>query len=387
MNAIELLDIINAGETSHVQFKKEMKPKQSDDIAAEMVAMSNLAGGVLLVGVEDKTGRIIGLSFGELEKINNFLFNWASNNVKPAISVFTETVNVEKKNVLVVNIPRGPDKPYCDKNMVYWIKSAANKRRVAPEELKRLYQSVGKLYAERQPIEGSGIQDVNRKLFSEFCKNRGEEITKDEDIGRVMSNLRLMSNNNLTLAGVLLFGENTEVLLPELHISAIWFWGNDISSTEYRSSDNITGNLKQQYVKALQFVKGAMKKAQADQSFNSLGVSEVPDLVFEEIIVNALVHRDYFINDSIKLFIFDNRIEIKSPGKLPNNLSIEDIRQGIQRRSRNIIITSFIDRILPYRGIGSGIFRSLKVYPHIEFENNVQAEYFKVIIYRPETDN
>jgi ATP-dependent DNA helicase RecG len=72
--------------------------------------------------------------------------------------------------------------------------------------------------------------------------------------------------------------------------------------------------------------------------------------------------------------------------KLPNSLSIEDIKQGIQRRSRNIVLTSFVSDVLPYRGIGSGILKSLKAYPNIEFENNIAAEYFKVTIYRPKID-
>jgi ATP-dependent DNA helicase RecG len=133
----------------------------------------------------------------------------------------------------------------------------------------------------------------------------------------------------------------------------------------------------------MDFILGALKRVQGSKSFSSTGTLEIPRIVFEEILVNALVHRDYFIHDSIKLFVFENRIEIKSPGKLPNNLTVEDIRHGIQRRSRNIVLTSFISDILPYRGVGSGILKSLRAYPMIDFENNTQAEYFKVTIYRP----
>jgi len=121
-----------------------------------------IEGGLIIIGVENKTGDIIGLNFKTIETVNNLLFNWASNNIKPAITIFTETVLVEQKNVLVVTVPKGIDKPYCDKDMVFWIKSAANKRRVSPEELRRLYQSVGKLYAERQPIEESSIADLDK---------------------------------------------------------------------------------------------------------------------------------------------------------------------------------------------------------------------------------
>jgi predicted HTH transcriptional regulator len=95
------------------------------------------------------------------------------------------------------------------------------------------------------------------------------------------------------------------------------------------------------------------------------------------------LHRDYFINDSIKIFVFDNRIEIISPGKLPNSLTEEQVRRGV-RRTRNTIIASFAPDILEYRGAGSGILRALQEYPSIDFKNDIEGEQFKVIIPRPE---
>jgi len=384
MEAIELLDIINAGETSKVQFKRELKLKQAADIVAEMVAMSNYEGGIMLLGVENKSGNIVGLTFEEIESANNYLFNWASNNIKPAIIIYTETINTNNKNVLFITIPRGIDKPYCDNNMVYWIKSAANKRKVAPSELKRLYQSAGKLYAERQNIENSSIDDVDFDLFKKFYSDRNKEDITKADLKRIMQNLRLLENDKLTLAGAILFGNKNSVILPEFCISSVWFSGNDISVDIYKDSKNISGNIYEQFKESSEFVLGKLKQVQGDNSFNSTGILEIPKIVFEEIIVNALVHRDYFINDSIKLFVFDNRIEIKSPGKLPNNMTINDVINGLQRRTRNAVLTSLVNDIIPYKGIGSGVLRALKAYPHIKFENNIDAEYFKVTIYRPE---
>jgi len=382
MNTVELLDLVNRGESSLIQFKREITPKQSGDIAAEMVAMSNFEGGLIIIGIEDKKGDIIGLNFKAIEAINNLLFNWASNNIKPAITIFTETVLVEQKNVLVVTVPKGIDKPYCDKDMVFWIKSAANKRRVSPEELRRLYQSVGKLYAERQPIEESSIADLDTQLFNDFYQARYQEPVNELELNRLLENLRLIKNHKLTLAGALLFSKNNDIILPEFYISAIWFWGNELITDEYRSSRNLTGHLNRQFEDALNFMLSTLRHVQANKDFNSVGIPEIPKIVLAELMVNALIHRDYFINDSIKLFVFDNRIEIKSPGKLPNGLSVEDIKRGIQRRSKNVVLTSFANDILPYRGIGSGILKSLQLYPRIHFENNIAGEFFKVTIER-----
>jgi len=382
MDAVELLNIINSGETSKVQFKRELKKKRAGKLIAEMVAMSNYEGGYIIVGVEDKTGDIAGVTFSEIESANNLFFDWASNNVKPPIVIYTETIDVEDKKTIVVTIPKGIDKPYCDNNMVYWIKSAANTRRVTPSELQRLFQGAGKYYAEREPIINSGIQDINKDLFRQFYKKRFDENIADENLQREMQNLRLLDNGMLTLAGALLFGDDMNILAPEFHISAIHFLGNKIEGDEYRNNRIIRGNLKNQFYDAMQFAIGTILRVQGNDSFNSSGTLEIPKVVFEELIVNAIVHRDYFINDSIKLFIFDNRIEIKSPGKLPNTLTVNDIKKGLPRRSRNVVLTSFINDLLPYKGVGSGILRALKAYPDIGFENNMNAEYFKATIYR-----
>jgi hypothetical protein len=106
MNPIELLDIISAGETSKVQFKREFDNK--DKIAAEIIAFSNSKGGILLFGVEDKTGGIIGLEYQELQKTGNSIATIASDFIKPLVYVTTEVVQVNtdtgKKNILIVYV-------------------------------------------------------------------------------------------------------------------------------------------------------------------------------------------------------------------------------------------------------------------------------------------
>ena len=146
-----------------------------------------------------------------------------------------------------------------------------------------------------------------------------------------------------------------------------------------RSSDL----LDELYREGFDFIVSKLDSLQAGQSFNSIGKLEIPEIVITELLVNALIHRDYFINDSIKIFVFDNRIEIISPGKLPNSLTEEQVRRGV-RRTRNTIIASFAPDILEYRGAGSGILRALQEYPSINFINDIEGEQFKVIIPRPE---
>ena len=107
-------------------------------------------------------------------------------------------------------------------------------------------------------------------------------------------------------------------------------------------------------------------------------------MVFEELLVNALVHRDYLISAPIRLFVFDDRIEIISPGHLPNNLTVEKIRTG-NSNIRNPILASYVAKgLLPYRGLGSGIKRALEDWPDIEFTDDQEGDLFTVTVHRKE---
>lgn len=199
---------------------------------------------------------------------------------------------------------------------------------------------------------------------------------------QVLQNMGLASGDHLTLAGLLLFGKEPQDLKPLFNIQCVSFVGKDISSTEFRDKENIGGHFMMMFKQTVGFVNRNLRKIQKEKSFNYPGVLEVPGVVFEELIVNAMVHRDYFINSSIKLFIFDDHIEIISPGRLPNTLTIENIKNGISV-ARNPVLHSTAQYVLPYSGLGSGIIRALSHYSDINFENDTKGDRFKVIISRP----
>ena len=132
------------------------------------------------------------------------------------------------------------------------------------------------------------------------------------------------------------------------------------------------------------FIMRNLHKIQAGESINYPGKPEIPESVFEELLVNALSHRDYLINAPIRLFMFDNRIEIISPGHLPNNLTVEKIKAG-NTNIRNPILVSYIAKgILPYKGLGSGIKRALENWPAIEFKDDREGCIFSALTFRKE---
>jgi ATP-dependent DNA helicase RecG len=305
----------------------------------------------------------------------------AWDSVRPPFSILSKSIPTTDGIVVAIEIPDGASKPYCDSKGVYWVKNGPDKRRVqSPEELARLFQSGEKLYAESQVVAASTLEDFDHDRFERFYEAKYSETSpsrseEGEAYQRTLENLELVDSGRVTVAGLLLFGERKRlpVLLPEMKIDAIWFKGAERASTEWHDQRTIYGTLAEQYDEGMGFLKRWNTRIQGEGSFNQTGTLEIPETVFEELLVNALIHRDYFIKDSIKLFIFDDRIEIRSPGKLPNSLTVNQIRRGV-RRSRNVLLASFAPDVLNFRGVGSGIVRALKAWHSISWVNDTESE-------------
>ncbi len=383
MDALELLDIIQRGESSTVQFK--VRVNDAYKVGTEMVAFTNTKGGYIIIGVDDKTGDLKGLSFKEIEETNELLANAATNNVKPPIFITTETVEINGNNLIVAEISEGISKPYTDNKGIIWVKNGSDKRKVTSrEEIARLLQSSGNMYADETIVQGSTSNDINIEFFKKFVSKKTGK-TFDElklTIDDILSNMGFMKDNQLTLAGLILFGKNPQSFKPAFTVQCISFVGNEISTTEYRDKeDPFVGNLSDLYEQSISFITRNLKKIQIEEGFNTISKLEIPNEPIEEFVVNALIHRDYFINSSVKIFIFDNRIEIISPGTLPNTLTVENIKSGISI-ARNPVLFSNARYIMPFVGVGTGIPRALEIYPNIELINDREKEQFITIIYR-----
>jgi len=241
----------------------------------------------------------------------------------------------------------------------------ADKRRVtAREEMQRLFQSSGLIHADEIPTSPATLEDLDMPAFARYFNQRYQRSVEEcgQPLPQLLKNLNLVREGIPSLAGLLLFGKEPSVFKPAFIIKAVAFPGNQLHDEHYLDSEDIDGNLTEQYRRSIAFIKRNLHHIQGDQSFNSPGRLEVPVVVFEELLVNALVHRDYFISAPIRLLVFANRIEIISPGHLPNHLDIEQIRFGLSNL-RNPALASHAFHILPYRGLGSGIPRATAAWP------------------------
>ncbi|MBM3189792.1 MAG: winged helix-turn-helix transcriptional regulator, partial [Chloroflexi bacterium] len=343
----------------------------------------------IYLGVADD-GSLPGLSRADVARINQLIGNAASQHVRSPLTVQTENIGVGAERVVIVlTIPKGQDKPYFDRNGVIWLKSGADKRRVnSKEELRRLFQSVDQFHADALPT-GAGLDRLDKLRFRDFLRDVYQQPYPDspDELLRLLQNMNLATDDGvLNLAGVLLFAERPEWIKPQFIVKAIRYPGNAIHISEYLDTEDFAGPLPEVFAGAMAFVMRNLRKVQAGKGVNAPGVPEIPSAVFEELLVNALAHRDYLVSAPIRLFVFDNRIEIISPGHLPNNLTVAKIRAG-NSNIRNPILVSYIAKgLLPYRGLGSGIKRALEHWPEIDFTDDRDGCLFTATIHRKEVE-
>ena len=405
----DILKQIKAGEVSGVQFKERILDKY--DIACELVAFSNSHGGKLVVGIKDKTGEINALSYSEVQETTNLLSDIASENVVPSILIKIDTVEVEDGNLVVATVKEGLNKPYHDNKGIVWVKNGADKRKVFDNaELAEMMTDCGSFAPDEAGVRDATVNDLDATTIKQFLGNRFERvlekkgltgdafneasldmicsaIAKGHDCEKILRNLRFIRpDGSLTVAAMLLFGKYTQRWLPMMTAKCICFAGNSVGSKVFRDKVNdadMEGNLLHQYDTIMDFFTRNLHNVQVGAEFNSMGKLEIPYTSLVEFTVNSLVHRSLNMKAPVRIFIFDNRVEIHSPGALPNGLTIDDIKAGTSM-PRNMFLFNNAIYLLPYTGVGSGITRALDEDVNVTFMNNDKAQEFVITVWRGE---
>lgn len=379
MELNDLLNEIAGGEQTTRQFKEDFTSPAK--LAAEMVAFSNSDGGRIFIGVSDD-GMIRGLDPGSVRRLNAMVSNAASQGVIPPLNPKVENVITDKGVVMIVSVPQGINRPYQDKDGVFWVKSGSDKRRATSrEELQRLFRDSMLIHADEAMIPDTTVNDLDEAYFTDFFTRRFGSAP-DRGLGELTRNLNLGDGERLNLTGLLLFGRAPSLRLPQFIVKAGAFQGDSLATEDYEDSTNIIGRLADIFQQTIAFIMGNLHHSQRGQGVNSIGEDEIPRIVFEELVANALIHRDYFISAPVRVFVFDDRVEIISPGHLPNNLTIDNIMHG-NTNSRNPVLASFANYLIPYRGFGGGIIRAFDAYPNIQLKDDRQSNLFSAIITRP----
>ncbi|MFN3739815.1 MAG: ATP-binding protein, partial [Thermodesulfovibrionales bacterium] len=303
---------------------------------------------------------IVGVKKENIDELIRRIDDVSYNRCEPPITIVPETLSIENKIVLIINVPKGNQRPYRTASGLYYIRSANRCRQASREELLRLFQATESIYYDEIEISRASLKDIdmdNAKRFLEMYFNLSVE---DENLVRYLVNIKALSNNEKpTFAGILFFGENPQFYIPASAIITAYINGDDISIPPSDKKE-ITGNIPHIFEDCMRFLKIYVKEKHTIKGVEPENYPEIEDFVLREALVNAVAHRDYTITAPIRILIFNNRIEFHSPGKLPNTVTIENMKLGAAHVLRNPTIYLFLSKIGLVTHLGSGIKRIIE---------------------------
>lgn len=362
MTPEEFEQLISQREGETLDFKQEMT--SSSDLAKLVTAFYNARGGTIVFGVENGTRRLVGVPNpqGIEEGVVNILRGRCSLDVMPTI----EFASYRGMEFVVVRCPQGARKPYLMNGEVRpYIRVGSTNREAQDEEVRRLYIEGSEGGFEALPCRGATLADLTERLIGAYVRRREE--TSGHPLGlsseEMLRNLGCLVKDSdrwvPTNAGVMLFAEDPQRFVSQAEVACVRFKGTDVVS--YIDRRDLHGPLYQLVDDAEQFIYRHMKVGRRIEGFVGVEYREYPHEAVREAIVNAVVHRDYSRRGQrIRLFMFDDRIEVYSPGPLPPGVSLEKMRrlepQSVLRNP--IIVGLFRDLGSRYiERLGTGIRR------------------------------
>ncbi|KPJ65981.1 MAG: hypothetical protein AMJ43_09545 [Coxiella sp. DG_40] len=368
MNLTELQQRITRWEDIHTEFKATLV--HPDDLAASIVAFANTDGGQLIIGI-DKNHNVLGVK--DSDRVMRDLDNIAANNCEPPVTVIQEVLSTEsqedreklkaaktlvQKTVIVVNIPKGDIRPYRTNRGIYYIRTSSGRRQASREELLRLFQETESLYYDETPLPRLSIADIDLDALDRYLEATGKEDLKNNR-ERLLESWRLLSRDYPTIAGIVLFGRQPQLHLPFAQINAARFLGKDSSENPFDRKD-FAGRLLDVIDQAERFLYLHLRIPHEIRGFEPEPKPELPREALRETIVNAVAHRDYTVHGPVRLFIFDDRIEIHTPGKPPNTVDEAAMRAGVHVVRNPRIYARLSDAGLVTRA-GTGIRRIIRL--------------------------
>lgn len=374
MLLVEFNEILRNGENSGVEFKRD--DIHPDSLAKEIAAIANLEGGRVLLGVEDD-GTPFGLT-KDPKEVENWAMNVCRENLQPPLIPYWEVLWTDKsKCIAIISIPADcPGKPYKAKRGSAWvtyIRVGSTSREASREEEARLYQASGFLQYDLKSVPGSSPADLDHhrlaNYFRDILQQDSPPLENEPEWERILLNTDIMILDHgrpiPTVAGLLLFGIKPNRYLPQAGITATAYKGPE---KDYATIDeeDIRGPLVSMVSKrarvvepgvidrAIDFVKRNMGSIAWLKKGRRRRKRAYPLEAVREAIVNAVTHRDYSIMvTDIEISLYSDRLEVISPGRLPNTVTVEKMKQGY-RAARNPLMKDILRDYgyIEHRGMG-----------------------------------
>lgn len=394
MTKTELLELITNGESSGLELKRDdVRPEQ---LAKEIVALANFQGGTVLLGVEDD-GSIVGI---QRENVEEWVMDTVFGRyVHPMILPFFETVQVDEgRRVAVISVTQGTAKPYVvrhqDREEIY-VRVGSTSRKASREQQARLFALGGMLHAELLPVSGSCLADLDLDRLQDYLTQvlRDPDLPGDSDAwAKRLVGLGFMAERQggapvCTIAGVVLFGRRPRRVLRQAGVRWMSFEGG---SKEYAANDDTVlddplvglwrtedgsrslerGGLLENLIERMRPFISAESGELAD-GVRRDRIWFYPEAALREALVNALAHRDWTRIEDVEVVAYSDRLEVMSPGALPNSMTVEKMRAG-QRSPRNPLI---VDVLRDYGYVDArGMGVRTKIIPLLVKENGVEPD-------------
>ena len=359
-NKAELLEKIRLGESSFLEFKEvrfdgtKIRGPHRESLADGLAAFANGHGGVFVLGVVDRTREVVGVPLGRLDEVVQFVRNVCMDSIEPAMEhVVVDCLSLPTGTgvevpVVKVDVPRSLFVHRSPGGYLHRV--ADSKRPMSPSLLARLFDQRGQQHVfpfNEQPVPRASLEDLNSSLWSRFRTQLSDEDDATFLAKAGIAELGAEGVAKPTVAGVLMASDDPRRWLPNAYVQAVAYRGDDIrvgsASNPYQlDALDAVGPLDRQVADACRFVARNMKTA----AVKNLGRTDMPQYDLEavfEAIVNAVAHRDYSIHGSkVRLRLFENRLEIYSPGGIPNSLTVESLRY--RQSARNEAVCSLLAR-------------------------------------------
>lgn len=353
----ELLDKIRLGENTFLELKEvrfaggKIRGPGRDELADELAAFANSHGGICLLGVADKPREIVGIPLGRLDNVITFIRQICTDSIEPPLSpvidsLWLPSTTGEELPVIKIAVRRSLFVHRSPSGYLHRV--GDEKRTMSSEYLARLFQQHSQtriIRFDEQTIPGAGLDVLSLDLWERFRTARTGDTR--EDLLSKLAMARADEDDTLrpTVAGVLMASREPRQWLPNAYVQAVTYRGTDIrptgpEETYQLDAAEIIGPLDAQILDACRFVVRNMRTA-ASKDQGRIDRPQFDMTSVFEAIVNAVAHRDYSIHGSkIRLRLFDDRLEIYSPGTLPNTMTVENL---VHRQSaRNEAITSLL---------------------------------------------
>ena len=404
ISLVELSALLREGENSGVEFKRDdIRP---EDLAKALVALSNLRGGRVLLGVEDD-GTVSGLV---RDRVDEWVLTVARDKVRPPLIPYVETVTDpgSGRRIAVVTVEAGyaVHAVWHNKHSSYIIRVGRQSREASTEELPRLMQQRGAFRAELRPISGSSYEDLDhRRLVDYFQRVRGQTVPERDDR---QGWVQLLSATEFlvegvreavpSLAAIALFGTSTARHLPQSGIDAVAYPGLE---KDYAAVERVTlrgplaplmtsaGELVEPGIvdSAVAFVRRNVGvRAELANGARRVETRGLPDEPVREALVNAVIHRDYLLaHTDVELGLYPDRLEVVSPGRLPNGVTVERMLAGT-RAARNELLKDVMRDYgyLEHMGLGvpRKIVRGMREFNGSEPEFGIGEESLTLVLRR-----